>query len=223
MIELVVTLTVLGSIGAGALAYLGFRKDARIKRAIRKAPHVKVSEFVEGTPAKLIGKLRFGTDTLVAPLTGRSCAFYQVNVEQQRGSDHNTRWPTVITDIEFVDFFLEDASGRALIRLQAAEVVVVKDEHSKSGTFDKPTPQEQAFLDKHNVEGEAWGFNKILRYREGVLEEGEIVAVMGLGAWEADPNPGAVPGDYRGTARRLIMRTEGGTPLYVSDDPRTVR
>ena len=67
------------------------------------------------------------------------------------------------------------------------------------------------------------GFNRTLRYREAVFEEGEEVAVLGRARWEMDPDPKAEGSGYRGGAKRLVIEapeTEG--PLLASDDPNTL-
>lgn len=218
---LVVLIVVVVLAVIGALVF--FSRDARIKRAIRKAKQVYVSDVVEGTAAKVVGTLSYTGQILTAPLSGRQCAFYEVVVEEYRSSGKSGSWREIIKETRFADFFLQDSSGRAMIRMNAAQVVVVKDSHSKSGTFDNATGIEEAFLRKHGRKSEGWVFNKKIRYKEGVLERGEHVAVYGHGTWEADPDPSSVAADYRGTARRLVMRTVQDAPLYVSDDVSTMR
>lgn len=193
----------------------------QMKRALREAKQVYISDFREGTPAKVVGKLVYDEHTLTAPLSGRACAYYEVVVEERVSRGDTSSWRQIIKDVEFADFVLEDSSGSAVVRMQAAQVLVVKDSHAKSGTFDDATEVEEAFLRKHHRESKGWVFNKALRYKEGVLEQGEEVAVLGHGTWEANPDQSAVPGNYRETARRLVMRSGKDAPLYVSDDPST--
>ncbi len=200
-----------------------FSADAVIRRTLRNAQTVAVSEFQPGTAAKLVGRLSHTGQTLTAPLSGRSCAYYQVTVEEYRSNGKSGSWYTVVDESEGAGFLLQDDSGQALVHLQAAKVVVVKDSHSKSGTFDDATEAEEAFLQRHGKKSQGWVFNKKLRYREGVLEEGETVAVFGHGEWDANPDPSAPGAGYRGTSKRLVMRTNAQSPLYVSDDSTTLR
>ena len=42
----------------------------------------------------------------------------------------------------------------------------------------------EKFLDRHNVDSKGFfGFSKTIRYREGILEEGEMFTVAGEGQW----------------------------------------
>jgi len=77
-------------------------------------------------------------------------------------------------------------------------------------------------LDAHGIASEGAVGNKTLEFSEGVLEQGEIVAVLGVGSWQDDPDvaPSAGAG-YRDTdaPRRLVMTSPEGGPLIVTDEP----
>ena len=139
------------ALGLGAL-WLYFSADARFKRALRNAKRVRVADCPDCGNAKFVGTLVYADETLIAPLTGRRCAFYEVIVEEYRSSGDSSHWYQIIRDVESKDFFLEDSSGRALVRVATAEVMVVKDSHSKSGSFDDATDVEEAFLKKTQQE-----------------------------------------------------------------------
>jgi hypothetical protein len=113
---------------------------------------------------------------------------------------------------------VEDDSGRALVDATAARISINFDDKSQSGTFDDPTPAETAFLQRHGQKGQGWVFNRGLRYREAVIEEGEMIAVLGAGTREPDPD--APPTEaYRGDApTRLRLTSSRKHPLVISDD-----
>ena len=52
---------------------------------------------------------------------------------------------------------------------------------------------------------------------EGVLEEGDVVAVYGVGEWDRNPARGRAANfaGYREAPRRLIMRARVGLRLYI--------
>jgi len=56
------------------------------------------------------------------------------------------------------------------------------------------------------------GFNKTIRYHEGVIETGEMVAVFGKGQWIKDSSG----------KRQLVISKPTETELLISDDPSTV-
>jgi hypothetical protein len=109
------------------------------------------------------------------------------------------------------------------VSLRGAEVAVVKDSHRASGTFNDATPELEAFLAQHGHSSKGWLFNKRLRYKEGVLAAGEIVAVCGSGTREPNPDPSAATGGYREQAMRLVLSGNHQAPLYVTDDPSVLK
>ena len=213
---------------AGAAIMLGawyFSEAQKIKRALRAAEHVPIANYPHGGIKRVIGVLSVEGDMLSAPLSGRQCAAWEVVVEEQRSSGKSTSWYTIVRQVEAVPFLVEDETGRAHVDPSGAQLVVTADRHSRSGTFDDPTPEERAFLDRHGEEATGWVFNRTLRYREGVLEPDELVAVLGQGAVSYDDAPDMQhQGGYRAPAasKRLDIRAAGGHPLYISDDASVV-
>lgn len=85
-----------------------------------------------------------------------------------------------------------------------------------------PSPAESELLAKHGINPTSFiGTNNPFRYREGVLEEGEIVSVVGMGRWVADPDAPATGDAYRDAPKRLILEAPPGSSVLVSDDPST--
>lgn len=220
--ELVIPLAALGLAIAGCVGY--FSKDRRIKRALRKAKRYTVEAFPDGSQGKIAGTLRLGSSSLRAPLSGRTCAYFCVHVEQHRsGSNDGDNWSTLIREEKGVDFIIDDGTGRALVDVAAAKTVLTIDHKTESGSFDDATPQEEAFLNAHSEESKGWLFNRRLRYREGVLEAGEEVAVFGYGIREPDPT-GTSAGGYRSAAAmRLRMSGTMKYPGLISDVPSTMK
>lgn len=198
-----------------------FSDGQKIRRTLRGAPAKRIAELGDDQLGKVVGRAHGLTETLEAPITGRRCVYFAVTVEERRSTGKSHHWRTVIREARGVPFMLEDDSGRALIDATAARVAADFDGHSRSGTFDDPTPAEKAFLDRHGQDGQRWLFNRTLRYREAVIEEGETIAVLGSGTREPDPD--APPTEaYRGeVATRLRLTSSRKYPLVISDDPST--
>ncbi len=210
-----VILFVLGAVIAGYY----FSRDNRIKRAMRAAPLVAARDFQGDQLARLQGTLRYATEPLTAPLSGRSCALYVVQVEEYRSNGKSGSWHEIIREEEGREFFLDDDSGSAFVRPDGADTVLVKDAHFRSGTLNDATPGLEAFLNRNGTKSTGWLFNRSLRYKEGVLEAGELVAVCGRGVREADPDPRSAQGGYRESATRVVLSQSLHAPLYISDDP----
>lgn len=198
-----------------------FSKEQKIKRALRALRPSPLSDVREGL-VKVSGTVKT-LEALTAPLSGRSCAYYEVIVEQKVSSGKNSTWRTIIREVEERDFLVEDGTGRARVEMVAVEAAVTKDGHWSSGTFNDASPELEEFLLRHGHQSQGWVFNKTLRYREGVLENGEQVAVLGWADREMDPEPAtaASGAGYRDAPTRVVLRSNGEHELKVSDDPST--
>jgi hypothetical protein len=218
-----IALLALGAAAGAAILVASwyFSENQKIRRALRSAPATRIADLGDDQLGKVVGRARGLTETLEAPISGRRCIYFSVTVEERRSTGKSHHWRTVIREARGVPFMLEDDSGRALIDPTAARIAAEFDGHSQSGTFDDPTPAEKAFLDRHGEDGQRWLFNRKLRYREAVIEEGETIAVLGAGTREPDPD--APPTDaYRGEAPTRLRLTSSRTyPLVISDDPST--
>ena len=203
-----------------AVAGAFFSHDAKVKRALRKAPLATTRTFPVDTVATVQGTVcQLDGAPLIAPLSGRPCAYYEAIVEEYRSSGKRGSWYPIIREHLGQDFLLDDGQGTARVVMEHASVSLVKDAHFRSGMFEDATPALDEFLARHGRQSQGWLFNKNLRYREGVLENGELVAVCGAGAHEPDPR--AAP--HGEQTRRLVLAAGAGAPLYVSDDMSTLR
>jgi hypothetical protein len=192
------------------------RRLAAFQRQLTAAPLQTTAEFPENTVGAVQGALRYlGDAPLVAPLTGRPCAYYEVIVEQPGLGEG---WEEVIRESQGQDFLLEDDGGLARVRVQDCEVRIFQDAHFRTGLLNEATPELETFLAKHGRTSTSWSFTKSMRFREGVLEEGETVAVCGYGTREVDPDPRAATGGYRDNALRLVLSARSDQPLLISDD-----
>lgn len=197
----------------------------RTLRALRAAPRVRVVDARAGELVRIVGRLRPRATPLIAPLSGRACASYDLQVDVRRKSGKSSHWSQLFHERASCDFAVEDESGIALVETSSFECAIVLDHHRTSGTFDDATPDLERLLARHGQSStDLFGFNRGLRYREGLLEAGEEVAVLGRARWEDDPEAGAMaPGPtsgYRETARpkRLVIEAADG-PVLASDEP----
>ncbi|MBL4635894.1 MAG: hypothetical protein JKY56_18685 [Kofleriaceae bacterium] len=206
--------------GAVALASLFFSRNARIIRSLRTTPQRRIESFSEEEVAKIVGTLQYIGDPLISPLTGRHCAYYEIHVDEHYGGN-NAQWHTMIRESVGVEFEVDDGTGKAVVDPMSAMIAIVVDSHTRSGTLDSPTGREVAYLESHQRKSKGWFLNKKIRYREGILESGELVAIMGRGTRETDIAAGS-QGErgYRDApAMRLRMQSPEKTPMKISDNP----
>ncbi|MBW2733749.1 MAG: hypothetical protein JRH20_15280 [Deltaproteobacteria bacterium] len=209
----------------GALFVTGweffFSTDAKARRRLRKAAAGTIAEAHDGEVVKLVGTLHYvDRAPSIAPMSKRSCAAYELQVEEKQSSGRSSSWVTVLSDKSCAAFWIEDASGKAFVDAVAPRVVVTMDAHRKSGFLNDAPRELERLLASHGLSSEGWVFNKTLRYSEGVLEEGEAVAVLGRCHWELDPDPTASGVGYRDRPQRLVIRAPEPAEMLVTDEVR---
>lgn len=203
---------VAGGVGAMFLAHR-FTAEETLKRKVRAARRWKVGELPEGTLGRIVGRAAVLRETLFAPISGRTCVYYVVEVREHDVSVIRT----LVREERGVPFVLEDASGRAVIEPEGAKLVLTTDARTSSGGLgNDASPPERAFLQRHGIANTG----RVLTYHEAILEIGEPVAVVGAGMRELDPD--APPGMYRDAGGMRLRMTSGRRhPLVISDDTST--
>ena len=197
-----------------------FSKKAIIKRKLKRATYRRFTEIRRGEVAKLVGKVQFIDEPLKAPLSGRPCAYYHVLVEQRVSSGKSSHWKTIIEEEESSRFVLREGSRYAYIRSEKIKSYVVDDMKYRSGLWEDASRQLERYLNKHRIESVNFlGLNKTIRYREGILEENEEVAVLGTGEWHNASDLGLPPQ----MERVLLIQSPREDAVYLSDSPDTVR
>ncbi len=157
-----------------------FTRDARIKRYLAQQPLYKVNTFPSAGPGRLQGRAIPFNKTISAPLSERPCVAWYVKIEEHSGGNRGS-WRTVLELEENTTFFLDDGTGRALIDIGSVKMALDKDARFRSGTFDDATPQLEAFLNQYGRKSTGYfGFNKSMRYREGIIEPNEEVIASGI-------------------------------------------
>lgn len=185
-----------------------FARDRRVRRAIAAAPIVKIGEVKAGDTVRVTGKLEHGPSTLDAPFSHRPCAHFDALLEERYVDDGKEAWSTVAHETSSRPFFLVDDTGKAQIDTTRFEGIVVRDHHKHQGDLDRD--KATAFLAKHGHAAEM-PEGRVLRYREGVLEAGETVTVLGKARFET----------HEGKKLLVLGPPEGGS-VRASDDPNLV-
>lgn len=207
----------MAAVGVVAVASWYWSEAARIRRALRRARRVSIADAREGSVVRLQGRVAAGA-TLVSPLSSRRCVYYLVIVEERVSTGRSNAWHVRIRESRGVPFVIDDGTGRALVDPTNAHVDVDLDITQRSGTFDDPTPAKLEFLAHHGVQGTGWLLNKPLRYREGVFEIGEAVAVLCQPVREPDPDAiSATPGYRDGPPTRLRVSGSPDMRILLSD------
>jgi hypothetical protein len=197
-----------------------FAPEAVAKRKLRKTPATPLGKITSSGLHKVVGRVRYGDTPLVAPLSGRTCACYVASIEEYSPGPRTTpAGVEIVSESKHTEFFVDDDSGTARVVLEGAVISLVSD----AGTSTKEDANQVdkaivAFLKRS-------GRTQIppianLIYREGIIEEGERIAVFGHAVREAVTTAKAMDGTgYRDSPTELVLRGGEKVPLIASDFP----
>lgn len=191
-----------------------FSKKAIVKRKLKQAKHKRISEFLDGDVAKITGTVELINEPLIAPLSKRKCSYYYVHIERKNSSKNST-WQTYIEEEVSGNFLIKDEFGYACIKAPNVKSYIVQDKNYSSGFLNDTKQHLENYLASKGKESVGLlGFNKTLRYNEGILEPNEKVAVFGKGQWK-DAKSLDLSEDYR-----MVLEITGydNKAVYISDD-----
>jgi hypothetical protein len=203
----------------GFVAYY-FNGKQVIIRTLSKIPHKPASSLKTNELSKVTGKALHVEAPLKAPFTERKCVFYQIIIEQKVSNGKSSHWKTLVKEEKFQDFFVDTNGDFVIVKPQELPrnyiCHLVKDKEASSGTFDDPTPKFVNLLNRYNINPENYfGFNKRLRYKEGIIAVGERITVAGIAKWKSLNEP--LP-EYP-YSKIATLESEGKQKLIITDLP----
>ncbi|WP_204344338.1 hypothetical protein [Psychroserpens algicola] len=203
----------------GYLAYY-FNGKQVIIRTLSNIPHKPASSLKTNELSKVTGKALHVEEPLIAPYSGRKCVFYQIKIQQKVSSGKSSHWKTLVKEERFQDFFVDTNGDFVIVKPQEHPrnyiCHLVKDEKQSSGTFNDPTAKFVALLKRYDIDAETYfGFNKRLRYYEGIIEIGERITVAGIAKWKSLSEP--LP-EYP-YSKIATLESEGKQKLIITDLP----
>lgn len=175
------------------LSYYFSRKNVII-RTLSKIPTKPASSLKTNELSKVTGKALHVEAPLLAPYSQRKCVFYQIIIQQRVSTGKSSHWKTLVKEERFQDFFIDTNGDFVIVKPvdhpQNYICHLVKDSKQSSGSFNDPTPEFEAVLRRYNINPETYfGFNKRLRYKEGIIEIGERITVAGITKWKVLSEP----------------------------------
>jgi hypothetical protein len=175
------------------------------------SPRAAIGDAPDGTAVRLVGEV-VALDGAIreAPVSGTPCVYFEAVLEQA-GAD---AWRLVARETGGVPFVLRDATGDALIDPAHARVSLGPVNAAGAGTFDDPSDRERAFLARHGQPARLLLADRSFRCREGVVEVGTQVAVVGVAVREPDPDVSHARG-YREAAVRIRLSGTAARPLAI--------
>lgn len=206
----------------GLIVFLGYYFSAKqiVLRKLSKIPLKPATGLKTSELTKVSGKALHVKSPLIAPLSGRECVFYAIKIEKRVSTGKSSHWKTVIKEEKTQEFFINSNGDFVIVRpTQSPKNYIsylVKDKKTSSGTFNDPTPEFESLLRRYNIDPLNFlGFNKPLRYKEGIIEIGEQITVSGIAKWKTLSE--LIPDYYYSKIAELV--SEGKEKLIITDLP----
>jgi hypothetical protein len=156
------------------------RRYNEITRAIEDAPRRVVSAAMSGEVVRVTGEVR-AMELIEAPLTGRPCVYYSVVVLEsiEQGEGGTTR--AVVEDSAGRDFFIEDGSGHAIVRISGARVAATRNQTRFGSGGGEASERLERFMSAHSHSGRGLASYPVTYlYEESVILDGATVSVRGV-------------------------------------------
>jgi hypothetical protein len=208
----------------GTIVFLGYYFSAKqiVLRKLSKIPLKPATGLKTNELTKVNGKALHVKEPLIAPLSGRKCVFYTIKIEKRVSTGKSSHWKTIINEEKTQEFFLNSNGDFVIVRpTQAPKNYIsylTKDKKTSSGTFNDPTPEFEALLKQYNIEPlNLLGFNKSLRYKEGIIEIDEQITVAGIAKWKTLSEP--IPDYHYSKIAELV--SDEKVKLIITDLPST--
>jgi hypothetical protein len=194
------------------IAYLA--KRTTTEQRFRRTRRTAVAALDENQARKIVGRVRVSGEELEAPLSGRPCVLYEVQVESRTEGSAFFR---PVTEVKAVPFWVEEGERRVLVVPSCVRTWLVPQLAKNTGVLHEPPETLLQFLRLHgrSVRIE-WG-RQPLAYREGTIADGDTVAVIGVPRSEADPEAGRELMGYRMAPVRVRMLASKRQPVLVSN------
>lgn len=202
-----------------------------VHHALRLTRAIPIGRFPDGRIAKIVGTAQAVLQPMRAPLSGRECVFFRVEVHVQ--DTHSSGWIPLFAHIEGSVYAIDDGTESAVVEMSRAQIALMTD----VDTLSRPRLANQNFVEHMlRIRGYpfyGWMADSPLSYHDGYtvrrlrcteskIAVGERVAVSGYGLREVRRDPNHTT-DYREMPTRLVFRAQRRCPLLVSDRPRTLR
>ncbi len=191
-----------------------FSPEQKMVRQFNNTPHSLIQDAPPAQDVRILGTVQVDGEEFNSPFTKRRCVYYEAIVEEPTD---NGSWNVIAREVRGASFFIEDKSGRALVKNENLRIEAHKDVEFTSGFMEDASMQLEEFLARYGQKSEGKTLNRTLRYREGIFEPGETIAVLGRVRWEHDPDPRHTGEGYRDVPKRAVMESLADGLVWASD------
>ncbi|MEO9531844.1 MAG: hypothetical protein ABJG68_11310 [Crocinitomicaceae bacterium] len=180
-------------------------KEQRIKRKLKKTKAKKLSEIKNGEYVKIHGIVKPHEKLMTSPLGKKRCIGYQVEVGREMSDYHEGQY---INEEIIQNFYLVEGNQKILINPRRAKIALKKEVIGNSGLLKDVDSNMADFLKRHQTKAKSFGFNKSLEFKEGTLQEGQKLTIVGKVSLVKLKN----------NTRQLVIRNYEKYPLYLKSE-----
>lgn len=207
-------------LGAALIYNFFFSPYAVTRRKLFNENGKNIFSFQNGEIAKIVGTIKYVAPPLIAPLSGKNCAYYHVVVQQYKsGHKGGGFWRTIIEEEGVGNLVIKDGSSYAMIETGKVKSYLKSHRIYTSGFLKDPTVKLENYLSEHGFESAGLGMNYSIRYMEGILEEGEMLSVVGKGSWKRKSE---ITMEIPAEKILVIARPDDRIPVFFSDEPKAL-
>lgn len=171
--------SIVGLVGGPIWFLHGFQAFRR-KRLIENTPTAKIRSMAMGL-VEVNGRVT-SRSAVNAPFSGRSCAFWEVDIAIRSGKDG---WRTVHRNASGHPFFIEDETGAALVFPHGAECRIQFQVQEECLGISLPDCYADYLKEHAPAHGALWRLGT-LRFRERCLEDNQHTYVIGTAVPKAN-------------------------------------
>lgn len=199
-------------------------------RTFKEIKLVSLSSCKSGEPVRIQNKLIPLENDLTSPITNRSCRAYIITAKKEvervahNGNNvtTNTGWETIKTVQKGADFIVECGNHFAYVSCESANLSIQNDYHYEKLSCQsfKPKDKEKAInaLKEMGVLHHSFiSYHEAISFDEGVLEQGEEVAVVGTGIWKNTEDILGFPSSLSHIDKVFFIKATENEPVYISD------
>ena len=204
----VMVLLVVGVVAAAlSFAWRHFRPSTRQRRALASAEDTNISQVSEGATVRVSGRVSAReAEPKIAPLSQRPCLAWRLRADVRKHTPESDSfyWQEVLDLCDHVsDLHLEDATAQAKIEPAMPVLSIVLDRTLKVDANAEDLPERSRSLVElilsHGDSGDLHMYGDV-RFREGIVTEGTVVSVLGVGRRRVAPGKG-----YRDVASVVVI------------------
>ncbi|MBN1295934.1 hypothetical protein JXA80_04080 [bacterium] len=173
-------------VGGSIMAYYLFTREGRNRRRFNRLPVTPIAHFHDGLPGKIVGRANsIDGACIVAPLSGRECVFWRVQVSEPSGIDRNTWHTLFLGSCDHQYLTITDETGTCRIPLKETAYILVDEQSFLPNLKNDDTERFRAFCRDRGIDlGYGFGIPGIkrLKFYEWIIAAGDVTAGIGIPA-----------------------------------------